>query len=194
MDNNPHSDCFPLCCPECDADATHRQLPDDLLAAVLRRPALERLKAMRDLELRTRFWCPAPRCSALVVLYKAEDGQNHQCPSCHAQLCAMCREIAHPDVKCQAKTCVECLDAAHEGLSCDQFRDVPLNERNEMDLALWRLIAAHKWARCRSCRAVVERVSGCDTMDCICGKSFCYSCGGDGKVPCVEPCPHAGKT
>eukprot|EP00741_Cyanophora_paradoxa_P017154 tig00020960_g16566.t1 len=33
--------------------------------------------------------------------------------------------------------------------------------------------------RCRRCRAMVERSSGCNHMTCRCGYQFCYLCGGE---------------
>ena len=33
------------------------------------------------------------------------------------------------------------------------------------------------WQTCPGCKAVVQRLSGCNSMICRCGVKFCYLCG-----------------
>ncbi|KAI8085867.1 uncharacterized protein B0P05DRAFT_466397, partial [Gilbertella persicaria] len=48
----------------------------------------------------------------------------------------------------------------------------------------------HKeWARCPRCEHLVEKVSGCITMRCVCGAYFCYRCGGLSQDhSCINRC------
>ncbi|KAF9990173.1 hypothetical protein BGZ75_003299 [Mortierella antarctica] len=46
----------------------------------------------------------------------------------------------------------------------------------ELDLAASRLISEKGWRVCDRCGAVVERVSGCVHMTCLCRNEFCYTC------------------
>ena len=48
----------------------------------------------------SKFWCPHPDCSALMVLDTSGPMQQEQCPSCHRALCAWCRSPWHTGLTC----------------------------------------------------------------------------------------------
>lgn len=46
----------------------------------------------------------------------------------------------------------------------------------ELDMAASKLISENGWKVCPRCGAVVERVSGCVHITCMCRAEFCYTC------------------
>ncbi|KAG0264351.1 hypothetical protein BGZ95_003615, partial [Linnemannia exigua] len=46
----------------------------------------------------------------------------------------------------------------------------------ELDEAASRVISENDWKVCERCGAVVERVSGCVHITCMCRNEFCYTC------------------
>ncbi|KAI9343400.1 hypothetical protein BD770DRAFT_329480 [Pilaira anomala] len=52
-----------------------------------------------------------------------------------------------------------------------------VNDEEEVKLTLKKAEQSH-WCRCPKCTRLIEKVSGCSTIRCICGIHFCYRCGG----------------
>ncbi|KAL2870466.1 E3 ubiquitin-protein ligase [Aspergillus lucknowensis] len=69
---------------------------------------------------------------------------------------------------CAFRTCPLCKNAYHRFEAC--AADPSLQATLELG-------ARKGWQRCFSCRALVERRSGCHHIKCICGAEFCYICG-----------------
>ncbi|RPA83184.1 hypothetical protein BJ508DRAFT_324773 [Ascobolus immersus RN42] len=65
-------------------------------------------------------------------------------------------------------TCLHCNRAVHSD-ECPEEPDTK---------ALMALAAENGWARCCSCRRMVEKTECCNHMTCLCGAEFCYGCGG----------------
>ncbi|KAK6818897.1 hypothetical protein PG987_016350 [Apiospora arundinis] len=89
---------------------------------------------------------------------------------CHRQTCnayipatdrtsgaGLCRD-------CNVKTCVTCGDSEHDG-DCN------------IDEAFQHLASVEGWKKCPHCEAMVEKIEGCNHMECHCGTGFCYKCG-----------------
>ena len=52
----------------------------------------------------TRFWCPVPTCSALIIVPDSKSTAEHaaavKCSACSAVLCMMCRSLDHDGMSC----------------------------------------------------------------------------------------------
>jgi hypothetical protein len=87
--------------------------------------------------------------------------------------------------RCDTLTCClskACGHAHHPGQLCEDVRDKSMDE----------LKKEQSWQNCPKCGALVEKISGCDHMDCIfCKCKFCYFCG---KTPrCGQRCSKRDK-
>lgn len=99
-----------------------------------------------------RWYCPEPKCGKWIKPEKLHrNRRSHQiCPHCSAQICSMCRSLAH-----------------------DQNVDCPQDFGLESTL---EVAEAEGWRRCYSCRTMVELTVGCRHITCKCGAEFCYVC------------------
>lgn len=52
----------------------------------------------------------------------------------------------------------------------------PCPPSSELDVAASRVISENGWKVCSRCGAVVERMSGCIHITCVCRNEFCYTC------------------
>jgi len=59
---------------------------------------------------------------------------------------------------------------------------LPPDMRAPEDQAVAMLGTKEGWKRCPACRMMVQKVWGCNSMRCRCGKRFCYGCG---QSPCT---------
>lgn len=79
---------------------------------------------------------------------------------------------------CNVTTCPACLHLGSEHLAntCPERLE-------KMDKAL---MEENKWKQCPQCKNMIEKVEGCDHMECECGQQFCYQCGRSytGGMPC----------
>ncbi|KAI1210033.1 uncharacterized protein F4807DRAFT_460320 [Annulohypoxylon truncatum] len=83
---------------------------------------------------------------------------------------AVCRD-------CDSLTCTECRNPCHEG-DCSLYDD---------SAELKELAKKEGWAECYECGRMIEKVEGCDRIECACGMSICYTCkNAIGKCTC-EP-------
>ena len=94
-------------------------------------PALVSRYRQKAVEYRTKdpVYCSNPRCSVFLR------------GACAAATALPCTE-------CSTVTCGACKRGAHPGETCESSR---------ADEALLELAKAHRWTRCPSCHAVVER-------------------------------------
>ncbi|TVU09671.1 hypothetical protein EJB05_43161, partial [Eragrostis curvula] len=101
-----------------------------------------------------RARCPYRDCGELVVLEGGGGGGGRAakaaCPTCKRDFCLQCEE--------------------------------PWNDRHGADrdgqgCVLARLARGRNWTRCPSCRAMIDKIQGCNRMVCRCGTVFCYKCG-----------------
>ncbi|KAJ4851080.1 hypothetical protein Tsubulata_048830 [Turnera subulata] len=115
-------------------------------------------------------YCPFPNCSALVLNECRDDKlKKTNCPYCSRTFC------------------FECEVPWHAGYRCSDSGN--LKDRN--DILVGELIERKRWTRFYHCDHSVERVSGCGSINCICGVRFCYLCGGpmhfgDRRTPNIE--------
>ncbi|XVE70776.1 hypothetical protein DITRI_Ditri10aG0098000 [Diplodiscus trichospermus] len=106
-----------------------------------------------------RFYCPFKDCSMLLIDDGGQVVKESECPNCRRLFCAQCKV------------------PWHTGIECGEFQKLHKDEREREDIMLMKLAKDKKWARCPSCRFVVERTQGCRFMRCRCGTAFCYDCG-----------------
>ncbi|KAG1669196.1 hypothetical protein FOA52_001447 [Chlamydomonas sp. UWO 241] len=154
---------YPVQCPSpgCKATLAHHDviwLLHDMPAHMER---YTRLEVESSIHPSQRLYCPHKDCSTLLL--RPEEGEPEGpmvCPACERTLCASCL-----------------IPGWHEGFSCEAFQALPPHQRSADDAALLRLSDVLRWKQCPSCSHVVERSEGCNHMACLCGGSFCYSCG-----------------
>lgn len=78
--------------------------------------------------------------------------------------------------ECEMDTCVKCNVLWHEGKNCEEYR----RGTNANDL--YTLMRKKGWRQCPSCWAIIERIDGCNHMECKCGAHFCYLCGNELEI------------
>ena len=72
--------------------------------------------------------------------------------------------------KCGRDTCLACRKPSHPGQPCDAD-----NEEEQLTI---KLAEERGWKRCVRCRIFIEKISGCELVDCErCGVTFCFNCG-----------------
>lgn len=119
--------------------------------------------ALCDMALEeVKFYCPFKDCSALMVDDTSPGDAavtNVECPHCNRMFCARCKV------------------PWHDGVQCAEFQRLGEDERGREDLLLRKVAQQRRWGRCPGCRMYVEKVSGCDSMHCRCGRNFSYQHG-----------------
>ena len=72
---------------------------------------------------------------------------------------------------CLTLTCPACHEAGHDGQRCGHI--IAEEERLTDDFA-----AEQGFQRCPSCNVLLEKISGCNHVECICGTHLCWICVG----------------
>lgn len=117
-----------------------------------------------------KFYCPFKDCSAMMV---NDEGGNAnvtqtECPSCHRLFC------------------VKCKVTWHAGIECDEFQrfgNTKKKSSDDEDALLIQMAKNKQWRRCPSCKFYVDKVEGCQHINCrfvfliitnllLCSKSF----------------------
>lgn len=99
--------------------------------------------------------CPTPGCE-YVFFY--EKGENRLlCPMCHKDYCLFCKETWH------------------NGMTCEEYRDS--KDIKKLDEKFIDLANRARYKICPNCGAWVEKVEGCNNMQCKCKIHFCFKCG-----------------
>ncbi|KAI0702061.1 hypothetical protein C8T65DRAFT_719286 [Cerioporus squamosus] len=150
---------FPIRCPECPIAEWPEGIPDALAERVLSEKGMTLWHHQKLLDSLPRYYCPNPRCSALVQVDEDADDPQATCPSCNSVICVPCRVVWHED------------------LSCEEYQALPLDERSPEDQEALRLMRAQNWRRCPSCAMIVELTHGCNHITCRCKTEFCFKCG-----------------
>lgn len=112
-------------------------------------------------------YSPRKECSECIDRRTIPGADNRQvhCPKCNLQICLPC-------------------SAAHPGISCGQYLSMRSNENSYEDVEMHKFASRRHYARCPRCGRYVERMGGCDHMNCWCGAQFSYS---KHISPVVEP-------
>ncbi|KAK0655594.1 hypothetical protein B0T16DRAFT_14890 [Cercophora newfieldiana] len=123
-----------------------------------------------------KLYCWNPKCGTFIppALRAGNDRFGHS---------ALCR-------KCKTKTCTRCKAKFHFG-ACTAPRATgePVGRPKRTNDELFRMLSVKKkWKACPSCKAVVEKIDGCNHISCMCGTHWCYRCGKapyDNHGPCA---------
>ncbi|KAI8941210.1 hypothetical protein NX059_002448 [Plenodomus lindquistii] len=114
------------------------------------------------------FYCPIPSCSTFIParLLPTRSGAHGKrtdsgvgtpseatfsCPSCRIDICAGCRQTAHPGSLC----------------SLTEFG---------VDAKTSALLKSWGYKKCPKCGHGLKRMFGCSHMECRCGAHFCWVC------------------
>lgn len=146
---------FPVPCPHpnCPTTLSHEEC-DILLTSSQARQLLADLATEASIPEASKFYCPYPECSALMVAEERGPNQQAECLACHRWLCLWCRTPWHHNQSCgQAKA-----SATDDG-------------------PLLQLARQCRWRQCQRCKHMIELSHGCNHMTCRCGADFCYQCG-----------------
>lgn len=114
--------------------------------------AYKRKEAEYKMPVTQRTYCS--KCSEFVPSLNGTAS-----PSCPMAMCG----------SCNALTCVRCKKEGESGVhsNCEQ-------DQGHAFLGLER---GAQYQICPKCGRAIERIDGCDEIDCVCGDVFCYRCG-----------------
>lgn len=106
-----------------------------------------------------RKYCPSPNCDSVI-----------QKPCCSDKVvCSQCTQA----------TCFKCQKSWHEGRPCDR----------KFNFEKYAAAHRNKFWPCPTCKAPVEKISGCNKMQCNqCKKNFCWIC--KEKISDTSPYSH----
>lgn len=147
-------------CPSCGDSVRINRIRQLIPRETLRRLGDLRKKAniARLVLADQAVWCPSAGCVGFAMI--TEEGPL----SCH---------------KCKISICKGCLCVAHVNMTCEEFSQEFCDEAGQQ---LASLIIKLKWKQCPYCKFYVEKIDGCNHMECcsvVCAgdNGFCYLCG-----------------
>ena len=154
---------FPIKCPLCAGNERHeinyKTILDSLLlndkdnlAAKLENISLNHLVENNPDEI---TFCPTAGCKYMCSYDKNEF--HLECPMCQKSYCLQCKTEWHKDMTCQ-----------------EYQRSV---NKDENDTKFEEYIKGNRLKQCPKCKRWVEKISGCNHIQCSCGTAFCYNCG-----------------
>ncbi|KIY72173.1 hypothetical protein CYLTODRAFT_450103 [Cylindrobasidium torrendii FP15055 ss-10] len=79
------------------------------------------------------------------------------CPGCFSQICAACGE------------------GRHDGMKCEEYTAMNDKEEQERLTETW-LLGERETKRCPQCSVLINRIEGCNHMQCRCGAHLCWRC------------------
>lgn len=92
---------FPIPCPHpsCATEVTTDEC-DLTLRSSQDRQLLAQLAAEASIPEASKFYCPYPTCSSLMVAEQTGPNTSRECPACHRLLCLSCRTPWHARQTC----------------------------------------------------------------------------------------------
>ncbi|XP_023728927.1 ATP-dependent RNA helicase DEAH11, chloroplastic [Lactuca sativa] len=102
-------------------------------------------------------YCPSPDCPSVyrVAMKEGGGGQPFVCGACSVETCTRCHLEYHPF------------------LSCDKY----LEFKRDPDMSLKEWMRGKEDVRvCPSCGFTIEKIEGCNHMECRCGRHICWVC------------------
>ncbi|KAL4579708.1 hypothetical protein LXL04_015867 [Taraxacum kok-saghyz] len=102
-------------------------------------------------------YCPSPDCPS-VYQVAADDGGGGRAFVCGA---------------CSVETCTRCHLEYHPFLSCEKYKEY----KRDPDMSLKEWMRGKEDVRvCPSCGFAIEKIDGCNHMECRCGRHICWVC------------------
>ena len=157
---------FPIRCPLCPPNERHeinyKTIEDCLLindknnlAIKLENISLNHLAQNNPDEV---TFCPTAGCNYMCFFDQCEFHLN--CPLCKKEYC----------LKCKTEW--------HNNLTCEEYQKQKKGKKEEEnDAKFEEYVKGSKLKQCPNCKRWVEKISGCDHIQCSCGTPFCYRCG-----------------
>ncbi|VFQ81169.1 unnamed protein product [Cuscuta campestris] len=106
-------------------------------------------------------FCPSPDCPSIYRVTTTTEDDNNSAPA--AFVCGAC----------YAETCTGCHQEHHPHLSCSKYREF----RDDPDLSLKEWSDGKENVKnCPACKCTVEKVDGCNHVECRCGTHVCWAC------------------
>ncbi|XP_020575693.1 ATP-dependent RNA helicase DEAH11, chloroplastic-like [Phalaenopsis equestris] len=104
-------------------------------------------------------FCPTPDCPGIYKVAASEEAALSDGPF----VCGAC----------SVETCTWCHLEYHALISCERYREY--KESPDFSLHDWRL-GRENVKDCPVCRHVIEKVDGCNHVECRCGRHICWVC------------------
>ncbi|XP_042507460.1 ATP-dependent RNA helicase DEAH11, chloroplastic-like isoform X2 [Macadamia integrifolia] len=104
----------------------------------------------------TYRFCPSPDCPSVYrVADPGTTGVPFSCGACHVETCTGCHLEYHPFV------------------SCERYKEFKVDP----DLSLQEWCKGKEQVKtCRACGYTIEKVDGCNHIECKCGRHICWVC------------------
>ncbi|KZP26862.1 hypothetical protein FIBSPDRAFT_781690 [Athelia psychrophila] len=99
--------------------------------------------------------CTTPDCRQVYRCTTSETASIIHCPSCLSSVCSTCHE------------------EGHEGMTCAEKK---LNNDVEHERLNEELAAQSGYKKCPQCAVWIEKIDGCNHMECKCGAHICWVC------------------
>ncbi|KIX98954.1 uncharacterized protein Z520_05415 [Fonsecaea multimorphosa CBS 102226] len=144
----------PRCCfswPRVDIGSIQPHLDEEVFSRYL--------NVFEEYSTRDPVYCSNKFCSLWIPSSQIQDNKEKfvSCTKCRVQTCVECKQ-GHDD------------HVGAEGTTCKNLEEL-MDERDR------KLAETKLWKQCPSCKNLVERIDGCDQIQCSCGTRFCYKCG-----------------
>ncbi|CAM8936323.1 unnamed protein product [Rhodiola kirilowii] len=106
----------------------------------------------------TYRFCPSPDCPSV---YRAADPGDNTAPgfACGA---------------CLVETCTRCHLEFHPNISCEKYKE--FKEDPDSSLKEWCRGKEDHVKSCPTCRRIIEKIEGCNHIECLCGIHLCWTC------------------
>ncbi|XP_057428108.1 ATP-dependent RNA helicase DEAH12, chloroplastic-like isoform X2 [Lotus japonicus] len=149
---------FPICCSQegCGDPILLTDLRSFLLNDKLEELFRASLGAFVVASGGTYRFCPSPDCPSIYrVVDPDTGGEPFVCGACYSETCTRCHVEYHPY------------------LSCERYKEF----KEDPDLSLKEWCKGKEQVKsCSACGYVIEKVDGCNHVECKCGKHVCWVC------------------
>lgn len=151
-------DSFPICCAYqgCKAPILLTDLKSLLSTEKLEELFRASLGAFVASSRGTYRFCPSPDCPSVYRVADPETfGEPFVCGACYAE------------------TCIKCHLEYHPYLSCEKYKE--FKEDPDSSLKQW-CKGKEQVKTCPVCGYTVEKIDGCNHVECKCGRHVCWVC------------------
>ncbi|GAB4848760.1 hypothetical protein Ancab_003487 [Ancistrocladus abbreviatus] len=100
-------------------------------------------------------FCPSPDCPSIYQVATGAYGEPFVCGACYVETCTRCHLEYHPYISCEKYR---------------EFKEDPDSSLNE-----W-CRGKDNVRRCPVCGYTIEKVEGCNHVECKCGRHICWVC------------------